>query len=101
MTLLGWSKTLAREVAKDGITANIVLPGRIATNRLSILDEARAKRENTSVDAVIADSLKTIPMGRYGDPKEFADMVTFLASQRAAYVTGSVLRVDGGMISSV
>ena len=101
MTLLGWSKTLAREVAKDGITANIVLPGRIATNRLSILDEARAKRENTSLDAVIADSLKTIPMGRYGDPKEFADMVIFLASQRAAYVTGSVLRVDGGMISSV
>lgn len=101
MTLLGWSKTLAREVAQYGVTANVVLPGRIATNRLSILDEARAKRENISVDAVVADSLKSIPMGRYGAPTEFADMVVFLASQRASYVTGSVLRIDGGMISSV
>jgi 3-oxoacyl-[acyl-carrier protein] reductase len=101
MTLLGWSKTLAMEVAKDGITANVVLPGRISTNRLASLDEARAKRENVSVDAVIANSLKAIPVGRYGEPQEFADMVVFLSSQRAAYVTGSVFRVDGGMISSI
>jgi len=101
MSLVGWSKTLAREVGKDGVTANIVVPGRIATGRTRFLDEARAKREGRSVEEVAAESAGTIPMGRYGDPKEYADMVAFLASERAGYVTGSVIRVDGGMIASV
>lgn len=101
MSLVGWSKTLAREVAKDGITANIVVPGRIATARVATLDNARAKREGRSVEEVAAESAATIPVGRYGKPEEYADVVAFLASTRAAYITGSVIRVDGGMTASI
>jgi 3-oxoacyl-[acyl-carrier protein] reductase len=101
ISLLGWSKTLAREVASDGITANVVLPGRIATRRISFLDEQKAKREGRSVDAVTSESTNSIPVGRYGEPEEYGDVVAFLASTRASYVTGSVIRVDGGMIASI
>jgi 3-oxoacyl-[acyl-carrier protein] reductase len=101
LSLVGWSKTLAREVGKDGVTANIIVPGRIATDRIKFLDEAKAKREGRSVDEVSAESTGSIPLGRYGKPEEYADVVTFLASARAAYVTGSVVRVDGGLIASV
>jgi 3-oxoacyl-[acyl-carrier protein] reductase len=101
MSLVGWSKTLAREVAKDGITANIIVPGRIATGRVAMLDEARAKREGRSVEEVATESAATIPVGRYGKPEEYADVVAFLASTRAAYITGSVIRVDGGMTTSI
>ncbi|CAH1671015.1 MULTISPECIES: SDR family oxidoreductase [unclassified Chelatococcus] len=101
LSLVGWSKTLAREVAKDGITTNIIVPGRIATDRIRFLDEAKAKRENRSVDAVAAESVGTIPAGRYGNPEEYADAVAFLASDRASYITGTVMRVDGGLIGSV
>jgi 3-oxoacyl-[acyl-carrier protein] reductase len=101
MSLVGWSKTLAREVGRDGVTANIVLPGRIATDRITQLDEAKAKRESVSVEQVAADSVASIPVGRYGKPEEYGDAVAFLASERAAYLTGSVIRVDGGLIASV
>lgn len=100
-TLVGWSKTLAGEVGRDGITANIVMPGRIATKRITFLDEQKAKREGRSVEDVMKQSIAAIPAGRYGDPSEYADMVAFLASERAAYVTGSSIRVDGGYISSI
>jgi 3-oxoacyl-[acyl-carrier protein] reductase len=88
-------------VAADGITANIVVPGRIATERIESLDQARALRENKSIDEIAVDSLKNIPIGRNGEPQEFAAVVTFLASQLASYVTGSVVRVDGGLITSL
>lgn len=101
LSLVGWSKTIAREIAPAGITANIVLPGRIATDRIRFLDQTKAKREGRTVDAVVAESLSSIPMGRYGEPQEYADMVVFLASSCAAYVTGSVVRVDGGLIPSI
>ena len=99
--LVGWSKTLAREVAADGITANVVVPGRIATGRIQFLDQEKARREGRSVAEVSAQSTASIPVGRYGRPEEYADMVAFLASTRAGYVTGSVLRVDGGLIASI
>jgi len=101
LSLVGWSKTLAREVAKDGITANIILPGRIATDRLKFLDEAKAKREGRSVEDVLAESTGSIPVGRYGKPEEYGDVVAFLSSDRAAYITGSVIRVDGGLVTSI
>jgi 3-oxoacyl-[acyl-carrier protein] reductase len=101
LSLVGWSKTLAREVAKDGVTANIIVPGRIATDRTQFLDEAKAKREGRSVDSVVADSTGSIPAGRYGKPQEYADVVAFLASERSGYLTGAEIRVDGGLIASI
>tara|TARA_R110002049_G_scaffold10127_3_gene50418 strand:- start:127486 stop:128259 length:774 start_codon:yes stop_codon:yes gene_type:complete len=99
--VVGWSKTLAGEVAGDGITVNVVMPGRIHTQRVDELDAAAAKRTQTKVDEVARISRAAIPAGRYGKPEEFADVVTFLASARAAYVTGSRIRIDGGSIKSV
>jgi 3-oxoacyl-[acyl-carrier protein] reductase len=101
LSLVGWSKSLAREVAKDGVTVNIVVPGRIATARVHSLDEARAKRENRTVESVTQESTGSIPVGRYGQPEEFAATVAFLAGSPASYVTGSLLRVDGGLIPAV
>jgi 3-oxoacyl-[acyl-carrier protein] reductase len=101
LSLVGWSKTLSSEVAKDGITVNLVIPGRIATDRIRFLDVARAKREGRTLEAVQNSSTATIPMGRYGTQEEYADAVTFLASDRAGYVTGSSLRIDGGLIQSI
>jgi 3-oxoacyl-[acyl-carrier protein] reductase len=101
LSLVGWSKTLAREVGPDGITSNIVLPGRVATQRILFLDEAKAEREKRPVEEVTAESTGSIPVKRYGRPEEYADVVTFLASERASYITGSVIRVDGGLIASI
>jgi 3-oxoacyl-[acyl-carrier protein] reductase len=101
MSLVGWSKTLAREVAGEGITVNIILPGRIATDRLSFLDAQRAKRESRAVEEVERESRAGIPAGRYGDPAEYGDVAAFLASERAGYITGSMIRVDGGLIASI
>ncbi|MEU1998034.1 SDR family oxidoreductase [Nocardia gamkensis] len=99
--LLGWSKTLAREVASDGVTCNIVVPGRIGTGRVERLDRIKAEAEGRTVEEVTADSVATIPIGRYGDPSEYASTVAFLASVPASYITGSVVRVDGGLIPSL
>jgi len=101
LSLVGWSKTLAREVGGDGITANIILPGRIATDRIKFLDEAKAKREGRPVEQISAESTASIPAGRYGKPEEYADVVAFLASARASYLNGSTIRVDGGLITSI
>jgi 3-oxoacyl-[acyl-carrier protein] reductase len=101
LALVGWAKTLATEVADQGITVNCLAPGRIATDRLTELDQGRAKREGISLDEVQRQSLATIPSGRYGESEEFASMAAFLASKQASYVTGGVIRVDGGMIRSV
>ncbi|GAK72655.1 putative oxidoreductase [Agrobacterium rubi TR3 = NBRC 13261] len=94
----GWSKTLAGEVASHGITVNMILPGRIDTDRVRELDAGKAEKTSKTVEAVQDASRAEIPAGRYGKPEEFAAVAVFLASAQASYVTGSAIRVDGGMI---
>ncbi|MGK6317504.1 SDR family oxidoreductase [Neorhizobium sp. DT-125] len=99
--LVGWNKTLAAEVAGFGITANMLLPGRIHTDRIDELDGANAKRSGKSLEEIRAASLKTIPAGRLGKVEEFAAAGAFLCSGPASYVTGTMLRVDGGASRSI
>ena len=99
--LAGWSKTLSNEVAADGVTVNMLLPGRIHTDRVDQLDAGAASRTNSTIDEVRTKSRATIPAGRYGKVEEFAAVATFLVSERASYVTGSQIRCDGGSIKSV
>ncbi|KZE34783.1 SDR family oxidoreductase [Chelatococcus daeguensis] len=94
--VVGWSKTLASEVAGQGVTVNVVLPGRIETERVEELDAANAQRQGKTPEEVAEASKATIPAGRYGTPQEFADVVAFLTSEKASYVTGAKLRIDGG-----
>lgn len=99
--LAAWLKTAARTVAADGVTVNGVLPGRISTPRIVELDSGRAEREGRSQDEVRAAHLATIPAGRYGEPREFAALVAFLASEPASYLTGQLVAVDGGLIAGL
>ena len=99
--LVGWSKTLANEVAAKGVTVNMVLPGRVYTDRIAFLDNARAGREGISLEEVEKKSKATIPVGRYGRPEEYGDFVAFLASERASYITGSMHRIDGGAVLNI
>jgi 3-oxoacyl-[acyl-carrier protein] reductase len=89
-------KTLADEVASHNITVNCVAPGAIATGRIEDLIEARAKKANVSTEQYHTDYIKAIPAARLGTPEEFAAVVCFLASERASYITGSTISVDGG-----
>ncbi len=100
-SLVGFMKTLAGEVAGDGVTVNVLAPGRIATDRVQSLDTAAAERGGQSLDQVQRASAATIPAGRYGDPAEFGAVAAFLAGGPASYVTGSTIRIDGGMIRGV
>jgi len=89
-------KTLADELAPYAITVNCVAPGAIATDRLNDLMTARTAKSGQDKEAYMKDYLKAIPMGRLGEPHEFASVVAFLASTRASYVTGSTISIDGG-----
>ncbi|WP_083293240.1 SDR family oxidoreductase [Hydrogenophaga sp. PML113] len=100
-SLVTWSKTLAGEVGALGITVNVVVPGRIATKRITELDEKKAAREGRTVAQVRASSTSSIPLGRYGRPEEYANAVAFLASEAASYITGSTIRVDGGLVQGI
>jgi 3-oxoacyl-[acyl-carrier protein] reductase len=99
--LAGYLKTLAAEVAADGVTVNLLLPGRIATERVAQLDAAASARTGTSVAEVQAASRATIPAGRYGRPEEFGQVAAFLCGEPASYVTGTALRCDGGLVRTL
>lgn len=99
--VLGFAKSLSDEVAPDGITVNVVAPGYIATERTVELNRARAQRERRTSEEIAKDVIANIPLGRMGTPEELAAAVAFLASERAGYITGAVLQVDGGYTRSI
>ena len=94
----GYAKTLAGEVAGTGVTVNTILPGFTATERILELNRANAEREGVPLDEVRARLEASIPLGRLAEPEEFAALAAFLASERAAYITGAALAVDGGWL---
>ena len=99
--LAGWMKTLAGQVAGDGVTVNMLLPGSFATERIDSLNAREATARGVAVAQVVAESSAEIPVGRYGDPKEFGAVAAFLASPKASYVTGQMIRIDGGATRSL
>lgn len=97
----GLAKTLANELARDGILVNCVAPGHTRTDRVVELAEATARREGLTVDAVVQRTVSNIPLGRMADPAELAALVVFLASSRASYITGQTIAVDGGFVKGL
>jgi 3-oxoacyl-[acyl-carrier protein] reductase len=92
MAAVGFLKTLSREVAADGVTVNTVATGRFATDRLA--------SNASSIEAAEAAAREEVPAGRLGRPEEYGDLVAFLCSERAAYITGAVVPIDGGLLRS-
>src|SRR6266851_5452286 len=99
--IVGWAKTLSLETARDGITVNTLLPGVIATDRSIGLSRATAERQKITVEEAMSRNAQGIPVGRLGTAAEFGAVAAFLASPLAAYVTGSLIRIDGGLTRSV
>ncbi len=99
--VLGLSKTLAEELGPYNILVNTVAPGRIATDRIAMLDEIIAKKQNVSKEEIAKKTQESIPLGRYGTPEEFAKFVVFLVSDVNSYVTGSALMIDGGSVKAI
>ncbi len=99
--VVGLAKTLSREVAKDGITVNNICPGNIATQRLLSLFEARAGRENRPFEEVVEEEEGRTPMGFLGEPDDVAALALFLASDKARYISGATVQVDGGSTVAV
>ncbi|HEX8945437.1 MAG TPA: SDR family oxidoreductase [Gemmatimonadaceae bacterium] len=97
----GFGRTLANEVATDGVTVNNILPGYTRTERVEQLAESTAKKEGLAPKDVVARFEKEIPMRRLGEPEEFAALAVFLASTRASYITGQSIAVDGGWIKAL
>lgn len=99
--VVGMMKTLSHELGPDGIRALCVAPGRIHTKRLDQLDSSRAEKTGATIEEVREQMLAGIPLGRYGETEEFGDAIAFLASERASYVSGISVSVNGGALASV
>lgn len=99
--LAGWAKTLAAEVAADNILVSCAAPGRIGTARTQYLDNAASEKTGRPIEEIRKERLAAVPLKRYGTPEEFGSTVAFLASERASYLTGSVIRIDGGAVAGI
>ncbi len=101
LSVVGWAKTLSSQLAAEGILINNVCPGWTRTDRVNELIQARAKNEDKSAREVEQTIVSNIPMGRMGQPEELANLVVFLASERASYITGTTIQVDGGAVKGM
>ncbi|MBZ5536699.1 MAG: SDR family oxidoreductase [Acidobacteriia bacterium] len=99
--ITGLSKSLSNEFATDNVLVNSVLPGYTFTERMSELSEAQAQTRGVSKDQIIAEWVQQIPMRRLGKPEELGALIAFLASERASYITGAAIQVDGGYIKGI
>jgi len=99
--IIGLAKVLANQYGKDGILVNNVCPGSILTKRQDEIIASRAQQRNISIEEYIAEAIKPIPLGRMGEPVEVANLVVFLASERASYITGATIQVDGGLVKGL
>jgi len=100
-SIWGWLKTLSGEVAKDGVTMNVLAPGTIQTDRVTQTTTVRSQQLGISFEEALAQAAKEIPAGRLGVPADYGPMGAFLASEKGAYITGSMIRVDGGRVRSM
>jgi len=101
IAIAGLVRTLSRELAPKGILVNAVLPGYILTERVKQIAKNRGLKEGKTEEEVLREIAKEIPLGRIGDPEEFANVIIFLASNLSSYVTGACIPIDGGMLKSV
>lgn len=95
--MAGWAKTVADEVGPEGITVNVVLPGMLLSDRVRFLIQQRADEAGRSFEDQVDTESQSMPLRRLGDPQELGDVVAFLASERASYLTGCFIQVDGGL----
>ena len=100
-SIWGWLKTLSGEVAKDGVTMNVLAPGTILTDRVTTSTTQRARQLNISYEDALARTAEEIPARRLGVPADYGPMGAFLASEKGGYITGSMIRVDGGRVRSM
>lgn len=99
--LVNYTKALANEIANDGVTVNMILPGTFETDRVRDSTASNAKLWNKSITEVMHQRLEGIPAGRFGDLAEFGAIVAFVCSAPASYITGSIIRVDGGQTKTI